>query len=161
MARKASVIIQETVSLSNRGFLPYRGQVDATVYEALGCAKHGQAAWFCKDGVYQCIGCSRACSQTGAEGFQRLIAPRKGVSIQYATLPAVTVDELLRSKKLFLVSEVALILSLGNRTVYEKIDAGLLTSHPDTSPVRIYRESIEKYLRTGSGHLSPAEIAAL
>lgn len=143
-------IIQEVTALLNEGYVQYRGDVDQALYDALRCRKEKSAVWFRLDNKYRCLGCKRHCSQVGNAGFQIALTlkvkPDATTRVAFAEIPAVNAIDLLNSKVLLRVDEVAYVTSMSERTVRDRIDEGVFRRHPDKAPVRVYSESVKAYL---------------
>lgn len=140
MANKRA--IEDLLALLARGYMPYRGEVEGCVYMRLRCPRTEKASWFVRGQQYVCLGCARRCSQTHGEGFQ-LILPgvRRGFQVAFATLPAISADELVAKKALLRVEEASFALGVSKSQVYQLIAEGRLIRHKD-EPVRVTSRSV-------------------
>jgi len=139
-----SAVFDDLLQLLSRGWAPYQGRVEGRVYERLGCARPKRARWLVCDGKYVCLGCSRRCSLLEPAGFELMLPVTiRTKSFAYASLPAVSAEELLKKKVLLTLRDVEFILSVSSRTVYTLIEEGRLERHPDP-PTRITAESVRR-----------------
>lgn len=139
MSRRA---IEDLLTLLERGYAPYRGEVEGCVYMRLRCPRPEKAAWFTRGEQHVCLGCARRCSQTHGEGFQlALPGVRRGFQVAFAMLPGVSARDLVKMKALLRVDEASFALGVSRSQVYQMIAEGKLQRHVD-EPVRVTSESV-------------------
>ncbi len=140
----SSAVFDDLLRLLSRGWAPYYGHVEGRVYEQLGCARTGKARWMVRDGKYVCLGCAKRCALADPVGFELLLPVTiRTRNFAYATLPAVSAQDLLAKKMLLTVPEVSFVLSVSDRKVYELVEEGRLDRHPDL-PIRVTSESVRR-----------------
>ncbi len=134
--------IEDLLTLLERGYAPYRGEVEGCVYARLRCPRSEKSAWFTRGEQHVCLGCARRCSQTHGEGFQ-LVLPgvRRGFHVAFAMLPSVSARDLVKTKSLLRVDEAGFALGVSRSQVYQMIAEGKLTRHVD-EPIRVTSESV-------------------
>ncbi|KHK02796.1 hypothetical protein [Desulfovibrio sp. TomC] len=141
-------IIDDVLTLLGKGFLPYQGHVDGSVYEPLGCGKR-KPRWFWKERKYVCLGCAKRCSLVDPAGFELMLpVTYQTKKLAFASLPAVSARELVTKKVLLTIPEVEFVLSVGRSKVWEMIQEGRLDKHPDSPPARVTAESVCRELTT-------------
>lgn len=119
------------------GFRQYEGEIAEFVYERLGCKHSDRAYWVCRWPLFHCLGCNRRCTPKNAEGFQVPLVTSAPPKRRYNVTP----DELVASKSLLRVDEVAFCLAVSERHVRKLIDEGVLVRH-QRNPVRVTAESV-------------------
>ncbi|MBU1002774.1 MAG: DNA-binding protein [Proteobacteria bacterium] len=141
-------MVREILAMLDRGFLPYDGEVEESVYVRLRCPSPARAAWFQHEGkTWLCLGCKRRCVTADSAGFQLLLATRYPVRLAFADLPLVTAEELLRCKTLLRPDEAMFCLGGISRRKFDyMVDSGILERHP-ALPVRVTAESVKMEMR--------------
>lgn len=136
--------IEDVTRLLGTGYVPYHGEVDGSVYERLKCPRPKRAKWFTREAKKICLGCSRGCVVADAVGFE-LTLPVSGRAkrLCFAELPAVSARDLLEKKLFLTVPETEFVLNVSTRTVYNLLEEGRLTRHPDP-PTRITSASVRQ-----------------
>jgi hypothetical protein len=139
-----SRLIDDIVTLTKEGWRPYRGIVQAEVYQNLECEWGSLALkgknlrtrpyWFTRGDIYLCLGCTRRCSLNRPAGFQ---VP---LDIHYTYDPeqpfTLTPQEMIGRKHTLLVREAAYCLNCSESLVYRYITEGRLAALKD-KPARI------------------------
>lgn len=141
----------KALKLINEGYAKYTGEVDQSVYDELRCRKEKQARWFIrvmpKRRILYCVGCTKECILTNPPGFQAMIPIEAKYSARIAigTVPLISDEELLATKKTLTIPEVMAVCRVEERKVRSLIDNGELVATRDT-PVRVHSSSVKEYL---------------
>lgn len=145
---------KEIIELLEKGYAHYGGYVDEAVYTERKCHNPKKADWFCrpwseehKTSRYICLGCYKRCSLIDPKGFQLLlpVSRQKATQVGIFTAYKLSVDELLRSKRVLRVDEAAWALSVSKMTVYKWVDEGRLEAVPGP-PLRVTSASVARNL---------------
>ena len=137
-----SAVFDDLLRLLSHGWAPYHGRVEGRVYEGLGCTRSAKARWMVREGRYICLGCGKRCSLVDPAGFELLLPiPSQAKRLAFAVLPAVSAEELIAKKLLLTIPEVEFCLNISRRQVYDLMDEGRLSRHPDP-PIRITTASV-------------------
>ncbi|MEG6550335.1 DNA-binding protein [Desulfocurvibacter africanus] len=137
--------LDELLKILQAGYLPYRGQIQPTVYQNLDCPKPRRARWFVRQDKHVCLGCARQCALVNPEGFELVlpISLKKRVKSCFAYLPQVSAQQLLESKLLLRVDEAAFVLNISESEVRNYVDEGRLEAHPEP-PLRVTVKSVRR-----------------
>ena len=138
--------IRDIVTLTREGWRPYESKPDRSVYDSLGCKPGRKPFWFVRQDVYLCIGCSQNCTLKRPKGF-----PPPPHPIRYQAGPrgqqfALTPAEMLAKYNLLTVRQVAYILNISERTVYDYIAAGKLVRLKE-APIRVRSREVRELSR--------------
>lgn len=140
-------IIDDVLKLLDKGYLPYKGQIEGYVYEPLGYGPKRKPRWFWKERKYVCLGCVKRCCLVDPVGFDLMLpVTYQTKKLAFASLPAVSAWDLVTKKALLTIPEVAFVLSIGRSKVWEMIQDGRLEKHPDSPPARVTVESVKAAL---------------
>lgn len=137
--------IRDIVTLTREGWRPYESKPDRAVYDSLGCKPGRKPFWFMRGDVFCCIGCSQNCTLKRPRGFPQpqpiryQVGPR---GQQFALTPA----EMLAKYNLLTVRQVAYILNISERTVYDYIAAGKLVRLKE-APIRVRSREVRELSR--------------
>ena len=105
------------------GYAPYKGEVDQSVYDEQKCRSEKNAKWFIritpKRRVQICVGCKRECILVNSPGFQAVLpVEAKFISrIVVGTLPILSDEELLATKKTITIPEAEVVCQIGRAHV--------------------------------------------
>lgn len=150
----SKVKTQEIIHLLDKGYRPYKAQVPPAYYKEQRCFEPAKAEWFArpvsrrnKVATFICLGCSKRCCTANPEGWQLLLEINPDTPGAVVIIPAqrVSVEELLRIKKVLSLKEAAFVLNVSRPTVQAMIDEGRLEVVPG-SPIRVTVESVERNL---------------
>ena len=138
--------IRDIVTLTREGWRPYESKPERSVYDSLGCKPGRKPFWFVRQDVYLCIGCSQNCTLKRPKGF-----PPPPHPIRYQADPrgqqfALTPAEMLAKYNLLTVRQVAYILNISERTVYDYIAAGKLVRLKE-APIRVRSREVRELSR--------------
>jgi len=144
-----ATLINDVVKLVAGGWRPYRGDVDASVYDALECPrlpipgrnapKSGGPYWFHRADVFLCIGCGRRCSLNRPNGFQPPLPVRYPVSKERPF--TLTPQEMVTRLRLLNVHQAAYCLNVSPGQIYNWIAEGRLRRLKE-APVRVPSEDV-------------------
>lgn len=147
---------QEILDLLSQGFVPYPHTVPSGFYEKRRCRSRDRATWFMRPRPKEggtvraiCLGCKKRCSAVNPRIWPVLLeadAPSRNGVMLYTRLERVSVDDLLRMKRVLRVEEAAWALNVSRQKVRHWLEEGVLEKVPG-SPVRITVMSIERILR--------------
>lgn len=141
----------KALKLINEGYAKYSGEVDQSVYDNLRCRKEKQARWFIRvtprRRILYCVGCTKECILTNPTGFQAVIPieAKYMTRVAIGTVPLISDEELLATKKTLTIPEVMSVCRVEERKVRSLIDNGDLMATKDT-PVRVHSSSVKEYL---------------
>lgn len=119
-----------------KGFRPYTGEIQSSVYAALGCLDSKKAYWIVDWPMLYCLGCKRRCVPKSHVGFQ--------IQLPKRDLPSLTIAQLLDLGRPLSVEETARCLNMSIRQVYRSRDNkhSALIALAD-KPVRFTPESVK------------------
>jgi predicted DNA-binding transcriptional regulator AlpA len=140
-------VVDDVLALLAKGYLPYMGHVEGSAYTSLGCGAKRKPRWFTRDRRFVCVGCPKRCSVVDPVGFELVLPVTfRTKKLIYAQLPAISAQELVTKKALLTIPEVEFILSICRTRVWDMIEEGRLTKHPDSPPARVTAESVRREL---------------
>lgn len=145
----------DIIALLDKGFVPYSFTVPQSFYKGQQCLTPKKADWFIRpweNGTHQlkciCLGCRRRCVAVDPEDWPSIHIAKKpsrpGV-VAFAVVEKLSVDELLRLKRVLRVDEAAWILNISRQKVHDWVEEGLLDPVPGT-PVRVTASSVQRNL---------------
>ncbi len=146
--------ISDIIALLDKGFIHHPHAAPDAFYKQRRCPKPQKADWFArplsekhKNARFVCLGCSRRCSAIDPEGWKTLMPhrPSRPGAVAFAVVERLTVDEMLRIKRVLRVNEAAWALNVSRPKVHEWIDEGLLELVPG-SPIRVTSASVQRIL---------------
>ena len=147
---------QDILDLLDKGFVPYSCKVPLSYYQKKRCGKKDKAEWFTrprqKTGEpvrYICLGCKRRCAAVNPSGWTELLDMRgeaRLAVVAYTQVERISVDDMLRLKRVLRVEEAAWALNVGARKIRDWIDEGLLEPVPGR-PVRVTCRSVSRVLQ--------------
>jgi excisionase family DNA binding protein len=141
--------VRSIIALVQAQWRPYNYTPQPAVYERLGCPyaapkSRKRPIWFVRGDVFTCIGCSKGCSLSRPAGF---CLP---LPVEYPEAPdkpfALTPAEMVQSKALLRVDEVAYCLNVSESKVYKWVAEGKLLKVRD-QPIRIAAEEVASRMR--------------
>lgn len=146
---------QDIVNLLDKEYIPFSGKIPGGFYEKRKCRNPEKAEWFFRprregQGMSKgvCLGCKRRCSVVDPEGWPELAERRKPSrpgAVAFTVVERISVDELLRLKRVLRVDEAAWVLNVSRQKVLHWTEEGLLEQVPG-SPVRVTCRSVERIL---------------
>lgn len=100
--------------LWSKGFRPYTGEVDGSVYERLKCPDAKKAYWVSRWPMLYCFGCKKRCAPKTPHGFQLQLRDDLRPSCELAPHELVALGRPLNIK------ETALCLGISERQLYDE-----------------------------------------
>ena len=148
-----SALIDDIVTLTKDSWRPYRGTVQAEVYQSLGCewgtlALKGKKLrtrpyWFSRGDIFLCVGCSKRCSLNRPAGFQ---VP---MEINYPSDPehpyTLSPQEMVKVRHTLSAQEAAYCLNCSQARIYRYVANGKLAALKD-KPIRIKAVDVESMM---------------
>lgn len=152
-----STLIDDIVKLVAAEWRPYRGTVDAAVYERLRCQRaplptpgaarrSGGPYWFCRRDVFLCIGCGRRCSLSRPKGFEAPLPiryPRICPEMPFTLTP----QEMVATLSLLTIEQMAYCLNVSRRHARNLVERGKVRRIKG-SPVRVAAEDVRREMET-------------
>lgn len=153
---------QDILDLLDKGFVPYPCMIPGSFYSNRRCLRKEKAEWFMRPGLEPaeatravCLGCKRRCAVVNPRGWPELREkpnPARPGVVAFSLVERISVDELLRMKRVLRVDEAAWVLNVSRQTVHRWVEEGVLEQVPG-APVRVTCHSVERILlpvdRTG------------
>lgn len=145
---------KEILQLLELGYRLYGGTVPEDFYRQARCPDPEKAEWFTrpwsdthKHSRYICLGCGKRCATVNPKGWQLLLPLRQARpgAVVLAVAEELTVDDLLRCRKVLRVDEAAWALSVSRQKVHEMIACGDLDTVRGT-PARVTSASVKRNL---------------
>lgn len=138
--------IERIMFLTERGWYPYEGSVDISVYEQLKCPAPLFAKWLYegKDALEAaCVGCERYCTVDCSTGFKSISKrPQQPYRGHYFSLSPM---EMVKRFHVLTVQQAAYCLNVSIRTIYTYVDMAKVTVLK-TRPLRIKAKDVYKMM---------------
>jgi excisionase family DNA binding protein len=151
---------QDLIILLENNFLPYPGHVPRNFYLGRQCRRPSRAEWYCREGRggafkmhFLCLGCRRKCVEVDPDWpiFAKLRTPPHRETVFFALVDKMSVDELLRLKRVLRVEEAAWALNVSHQKVRNWVEEGVL-EHVPGNPIRVTSDSVRRNLEpSGAG----------
>lgn len=146
---------QDIVDLLDKGFIPVSLDIPDGFCKRRRCGRKEKAEWFLRPrpkssgqakGI--CLGCKRRCAVVNPPDWPEIHAdgkaPRPGL-VAFSLVERISVDDLLRLKRVLRVDEAAWALSVSRQTVHRWVEEGRLEQVAG-SPLRVTSHSVERFL---------------
>lgn len=131
--------LKEFADLYAKGFRPYSGDIEGSVYERLKCKDPKRAYWISKWPILHCFGCGKRCTPRSAEGFQVALPEKESQKYGFSITP----EQMLAAKPLLRADEAAFCLRVSRSQVYALASEGKLVRHQDL-PFRVTSASVRE-----------------
>jgi hypothetical protein len=146
---------QDMIALLEGGFRPYTGRVPRSFYLERKCYRPSRAEWYCRPGNVECphmhcvcLGCRRKCAAFNPKDWPILAKFDKSAreeTVFFALVEQVSVETMLRLKRVLRVEEAAWALNVGPAKVRRWAEEGVLETVPG-HPVRVTTASVRRNL---------------
>lgn len=148
--------IKDILELLEKGYVPYSCEPPDRFYQKRGCRRKDKAEWFMRPRPKPgeavrcaCLGCRKRCVVVNPRSWSIVLdeaGPSRPGMVIYSQVERITVDELLRIKRVLRVEEAAWALSVSRQKIYHWLDEGLLEQVPG-SPLRVTSASVDRILQ--------------
>ena len=144
------------LDLLEKGYIPFEGNVPSRFYTGKRCKCKKKAEWFLRPkqkmsepsrGI--CLGCRKRCVVINPRAWPVVLEETESSresTVQYVQVERVSVDELLRMKRVLRVEEAAWALNVSRQKVHRWVDEGILEQVAG-NPLRVTTASVERVLQ--------------